>query len=233
MLQYLASICNDIQFNADANISAQCQGFVYEAKQKIAFFKPQPAARMLNTNDLCSNPTTYTWLLTKPRGWLHCIHTCTGLPPYRSFAVGDGWNRQRGIYIACVLTSPAVHPASITGTANMAHAGDGFEEHHGFVCRCMPAAFGRLFSNAHAFALCVYAGVAGAIPPTTSSSKSSGLGRPTCHCCMLRCFKYALGPNTSCCESDYQSKASGSTCRVSTFQQRPVLWHSLYKLAYS
>ena len=85
MLEYLASICNDIQFTADANISADCQGFVYERKQNIAFFKPQPASGLLDTSDLCSNPTTYTWLLCQSRGWLQSIYTCTELPGYRSF----------------------------------------------------------------------------------------------------------------------------------------------------
>lgn len=63
MPEKLTSICNEISFNGDA-----CQGFVYDTKQNIAFFKPRPAN---SSPDLCANPTTYTWLLTTNRGQLH------------------------------------------------------------------------------------------------------------------------------------------------------------------
>ena len=134
-------------------------------------------------------------------------------------------------YMACVLPNSAVCPAAIGGTANVAHACDAFEEHRGFVCRHIPAASCMLSSNAHAHALCVYAGP-GAIPPTTSSQDSgsnTGLGWTTCLCCTLPRAKYALGPDISCCKLRYESKASDHTCRKSTFQQK--IWHNLYKPA--
>lgn len=66
MPHVLASVCNNIKFaDAPINSSEHCQGFVYDAEQNIAFFKPQPASRLLDSSDLCSSPTTYTWLRTQ------------------------------------------------------------------------------------------------------------------------------------------------------------------------
>lgn len=67
------------------------------------------------------------------------------LPPYAHLStVKHARHSQRGIYIACVLTDLAVRPASISGTANMAHIRDVFEEHQDFCvmeiaqqCSCM------------------------------------------------------------------------------------------------
>ena len=62
----LASVCNNIRFaNAPANSSEHCQGFVYDAEHNMAFFKVQPSQMWLDTKDLCSSPTTYTWLRTQ------------------------------------------------------------------------------------------------------------------------------------------------------------------------
>ena len=66
MPHVLASVCNNIRFaDAPTNSSEHCQGYVYDAEQNIAFFKPQPASRLLDSSDLCSSPTTYTWLRTQ------------------------------------------------------------------------------------------------------------------------------------------------------------------------
>lgn len=76
------SICNDIKFVPNGNSSDDCQGFVYDTQQKIAFFKPQPVSGLLGTGDLCANPTTYTWLLTVNRGQLCCINCYIELHVY-------------------------------------------------------------------------------------------------------------------------------------------------------
>lgn len=192
--EIMTSICNVIKFTADTNISPECQGFVYDSEQKIAFFKPQPQTRLLDSSNLCSNPTTYTWLRSEKRGWLHCTNTCINLPGYRCLCrtVEHAWHSQHGMCLD-QFSCGTVRPASIM-TANMARAFDGLEEYHGLLCRCMPA---ESCSNAHAYALCVYTGLAGA-PSTTSGSDGSS-GWTTCHSCMLPCAKYALGPNVSSC----------------------------------
>ena len=70
----LGSVCNNIRFaNAPANSSEHCQGFVYDAEHSTAFFKVQPRETWLGTKNLCSSPTTYTWLRTL--GQLHCMST--------------------------------------------------------------------------------------------------------------------------------------------------------------
>ena len=68
MPDILANVCNNIRFvNPPANSSNFCQGFVYDDAKNTAFFKPQPASglALLDTNNLCSSPTTHTWLRTQ------------------------------------------------------------------------------------------------------------------------------------------------------------------------
>ena len=68
----LASVCNNIAFaNPPASSSGFCQGFVYDDAKNIAFFKPQPASGLLDTSNLCSSPTCYTWL--RKQGCLHLL----------------------------------------------------------------------------------------------------------------------------------------------------------------
>ena len=73
----LAAICNSIRFEpASANFTEYCQGFVYDVRQQVAFFKAQPDNRLLGVKDMCSNPTTYTWLHTQGRPTGHTPHDC-------------------------------------------------------------------------------------------------------------------------------------------------------------
>ena len=66
MPDILANICNSITItNPPANSSKFCQGFVYDDARNVAVFKPQPASGLLDTNNLCSSPTTHTWLCTQ------------------------------------------------------------------------------------------------------------------------------------------------------------------------
>ena len=55
----LANVCNTIQYGT----STVCQGFVYDNKQKVAFFKGGGNGQPVNTSSvLCSSPTGTAWL---------------------------------------------------------------------------------------------------------------------------------------------------------------------------
>ena len=102
MPEFASSICNDTKFTADR---ADCQGFVYDSKQKIAFFKPKPAVRLLDTGDLCSSPTTYTWLRTL--GQLHGIYNCPDLHKCNCSCCGK--------CMACLVKSRVATPLAALG----------------------------------------------------------------------------------------------------------------------
>ena len=66
MPDMLADICNNITFaNPPVTSSRFCQGFVHDDARNITVFKPQPASGLLDISNLCSSPTTHTWLRTQ------------------------------------------------------------------------------------------------------------------------------------------------------------------------
>lgn len=107
----LAQICNDMATNGSI-----CQGFVYNAYTKIAFFKGAGQYTQINTSSQCLSPNTTVWLLST--GSL-LYHRPACLMPLQllSALMGSSSEHEMHKHMVCIAVACCLHVHHQGGSA--------------------------------------------------------------------------------------------------------------------